>query len=503
MEDTYMTIKDTQDKVRIINSYFANQKDVFTAQDLNHYLRSCGIKLSKDNILDILETSNLVFPLMHEEFITRAGVFSNKWFSFRPTREEVKKGMFMIGHRSIPFTNPNVTPDRYVIVDGLTKRKIAPSSATFSMNCTTDCFSLFGEGYVLPIIFNDYNNDLQLAELKNVMPQEVKMTAWPISALTGSQGFRFGDRILCRITDWSKNIIELFVQRNEPDNMVVTQEELDRKDWYSLLEERMIQSFERHGPLTSVEEQLSLLYLENQQDLCTEVCGSIEEVLLNTKNIKFVPYGVESRLWKAKTDIPFLGPWNQLSAEAFLVSEFYSVFSPNVMEVYLIDYLSSAKTKIKLSEITVDFLHSIFPPFEQLEEDEQKFILLNMKKRYDIILRNFNPFAEPEIAAVRKQVLDLYTRVALILSSLSKSGLELECFPQQDLIVLLQLFDHMTRMIDELGLNATSQNFPIDDVLLSLEGMEETFTDVGSSIKTALDVNTYKKIKVIEQNTEE
>ncbi|MBQ7970268.1 MAG: hypothetical protein IJ293_04715, partial [Treponema sp.] len=90
-----MTIKDTQDKVRIINSYFANQKDVFTAQDLNQYLRSCGIKLSKDNILDILETSNLVFPLMHEEFITRAGVFSNKWFSFRPTREEVKKGMFM------------------------------------------------------------------------------------------------------------------------------------------------------------------------------------------------------------------------------------------------------------------------------------------------------------------------------------------------------------------------------------------------------------------------
>mgnify|MGYP003398162557 FL=1 len=61
----------------------------------------------------------------------------------------------------------------------------------------------------------------------------------------------------------------------------------------------------------------------------------------------------------------------------------------------------------------------------------------------------------------------------------------------------------MTRMIDELGLNATSQNFPIDDVLLSLEGMEETFTDVGSSIKTALDVNTYKKIKVIEQNTED
>jgi hypothetical protein len=58
-------------------------------------------------------------------------------------------------------------------------------------------------------------------------------------------------------------------------------------------------------------------------------------------------------------------------------------------------------------------------------------------------------------------------------------------------------------MIDELGLNATSQNFPIDDVLLSLEGMEETFADVGSSIKNALDVNTYKKIKVIEQNTED
>jgi len=498
-----MTIKDTKDKIRIINSYFANQKDIFTAQELHHYLRSCGIKVTKENVMDILETSNLVFPLMNDEFVTRAGVFSNKWFSFKPTREEVKKGMFMIGHRSIPFTNPNVTPDRYIIADGLTKRKIAPSSTIFSMNCATDTFSLFGEGYVLPVIFNDYNNNLQLADLKNVMPQEVKMTAWPISAITGSQGFRFGDRILCRITDWSKNIIELFVQKSPADNMVVTQEELDRKEWYSLLEERMLESFEKHGPLTSVEEQISLLFLENQQDLCTEVCGSMEEVLQNTKNIKFVPYGVESRLWKAKTDIPFLGPWNQLSAEAFLVSEFYSVFSPNVMEVYLINYLGANKNKLKMSDITVEFLQSIFPPFEHLEEDEQKFILLNMKKRYDIILRNFNPFAEPKIAAVRKQVLDLYTQVALILSSLSRSGLELECFPQQDLIVLLQLFDHMTRMIDELGMDATSQNFPIDDVLLSLEGMEETFADVGSSIKRALDANTYKKIKVIEQNTED
>jgi hypothetical protein len=498
-----MTIKETKDKIRIINNYFANQKNIFTAQELHQYLRSCGIKVTKENIIDILETSNLVFPLMHDEFVTRAGVFSNKWFSFKPTREEVKKGMFMIGHRSIPFTNPNITPDRYVIADGLTKMRIAPSSAIFSMNCATDTFSLFGEGYVLPVIFNDYNNNLQLADLKNVMPQEVKMTAWPISEITGSQGFRFGDRILCRITDWSKNIIEIFVQRSTSDNMVVTQEDLDREEWYSLLEERMIQSFEKHGPLTSVEEQISLLYLENQQDLCTEVCGSIEEILEHTKKIKFVPYGVESRLWKAKTEIPFFGPWNQLSAEGFLVSEFYSVFSPNVMEVYLINYLGINKIKLKMSDITADFLYSIFPPFQYLEEDEQKFILLNMKKRYDIILRNFNPFAEPEIAAVRKQVLDLYTRVALILSSLSKSGLELECFPQQDLIVLLQLFDHMTRMIDELGLNATSQNFPIDDVLLSLEGMEETFTDVGSSIKTALDVNTYKKIKVIEQNTED
>lgn len=498
-----MTIKDTKDKVRIINNYFANQKNIFTAQELHHYLRSCGIKVTKENIMDILETSNLVFPLMHEEFVTRAGVFSNKWFSFKPTREEVKKGMFMIGHRSIPFTNPNVTPDRYVIADGLTKRKIAPGFAKFSMNCATDTFSLFGEGYVLPVIFNDYNNELQLADLKNSMPQEVKMTAWPISAITGSQGFRFGDRILCRISDWSENIIEIFVQKNPPDNMVVTQEELDRKEWYSLLEERMIQSFEKHGPLTSVEEQISILYLENQQDLCTVVCGSIEEVLEHTKKIKFVPYGVESRLWKAKTEIPFLGPWNQLSAEGFLVSEFISVFSPTVMEVYLINYLGVNKTKLKLSEISIDFLYSIFPPFAQLDFDEQKFILLNMKKRYDIILRNYNPFAEPEIVAVRKQVLDLYTQVALLLGSLSKSGLELECFPQQDLIVLLQLFDHMTRMIDELGLNATSQNFPIDDVLLSLEGMEETFTDVGSSIKTALDVNTYKKIKVIEQNTED
>ena len=49
-----MTIKDTKDKIRIINSYFANQKDIFTAQELYHYLRSCGIKVTKENVMDIL-----------------------------------------------------------------------------------------------------------------------------------------------------------------------------------------------------------------------------------------------------------------------------------------------------------------------------------------------------------------------------------------------------------------------------------------------------------------
>ena len=54
------------------------------------------------------------------------------------------------------------------------------------------------------------------------------------------------------------------------------------------------------------------------------------------------------------------------------------------------------------------------------------------------------------------------------------------------------------RMIEEMENVFIGDQFPVDDVLLSLEGMEETFTDIRGTLQSSIDVNTYKNIKLVD-----
>ena len=71
-------------------------------------------------------------------------------------------------------------------------------------------------------------------------------------------------------------------------------------------------------------------------------------------------------------------------------------------------------------------------------------------------------------------------------------------FPQQELIILTQLFNHIERIIEELENVYLRDQLPLDDILLSLEGMEDTFEDIFDTLNNSLEVNTYKSIKIVE-----
>ena len=58
----------------IIEEYLTQHLDVFTADDFYKYLKSQGAKVSKVDSRDILQVSDFVFPLVNNEFVTKAGV---------------------------------------------------------------------------------------------------------------------------------------------------------------------------------------------------------------------------------------------------------------------------------------------------------------------------------------------------------------------------------------------------------------------------------------------
>ena len=478
----------------IIEDFFLTFHDIFTIDDFCHIMKSEGVKLSHDYARTLLDSSDLVFSLVNEEYITRAGVFIGRWFSFKPSAEEIQKGYIILGHRCIPFVNPDLPPDEIQITNG--KTIVNPKAVTFSMNLALDTFALYGEGYVLPYIFNDHSNKkLQLSSVQYGMPNEIDLTAWPLSKITGGKAIKFGDRILCRVVDWSANLVELRVLPANPSDEL-TAEDLEREEWYSNFEKGLIDGFETSGPVASIEQQLAFLFLENQQELCIPNCGSAEEFLKHTKKIGFSPYGVESRIWYANTPVPYIGNWNKNSSAESLFTNMTLIFSPQIIDSYIKSDIFAEREQGSKKTVE-ELIEEIFPPTLKMSSQEHKLVLLNIEKRRDILNKVYNQFVDYKLAPVRQRVLNLFSQVSNLLCSIGCSGLSLQDFPQQELVILVQLFSHIARIVEELEADYIKDKFPLDDVVLSLDGMEETFDEIGDILHSSLEAITYDSIKIV------
>lgn len=480
----------------LIANYLRQTEEVFSVNDFYLYLKQNGIKLSKSDAEDILRSSDYIFPLIDKKYVTRAGAFTGRWFSFKPTKEEVDKGYFILGHRCIPFVNSEISPDSITV---FSHSGVLPSNPVrFSMNVAMDVFALYGEGYVIPYILNDKANDeISIASVQYNLPTDVKLTAWPIAKIPGGENFKFGDRILCRVIDWDADVIEVEIIPNLQKDFIVSEDNIEREEWYSVFENGLLSSFDRHGPTGSIEEQLSFLFLENQEQLCTRSCGSAEEFLAHTNKIDFEPYGVETRIWKAGETVPYIGKWNKVAGfDDVIMSDVAMTFTPQVVDAYLENYIYETEKGRNPGKIE-DLIEKMFPQLMRMSPSERKLVLLNMEKRHDILKKNYNQFSDYSVADLRKRSLDLFTEVSTLLCAIGCSGVSAEEFPQQELVILTQLYSHVVRLLEEFENVCIRSQFPTEDVTLSLEGMEETFEEVRVVLKNSLESNRYKGYEIV------
>ena len=483
----------------LVDSFFSKCLDIFTADDFYHHLKSAGLKITKDFALNILNSSTMVFPLVDNEYVTRAGVFSKRCFTFMPTKEEVKKGHFIIGHRCMPFVNPDVPPDRIKIKS--VNKLLKEEPVVFSMNTAMDIYALYGEGFTIPYIFNDHSNTkYSIASVQYKMPSEIELTAWPLNAITEGKKFTYGDRIMCRVLEWDKDIVEvryLPQKKEEARSMSISNADIEREEWYSNFEDCLLESMNKNGPCNSIEEQIAYLYLENQEKLCIMNSGSVEEFLMHTKKISFCSYGVETRLWKTGEQVPYNGEWNEDCDTSVIFDDLSVIFAPEIIDAYIENYLYLNQDKENREPVT-SLIDEIFPSILQMPPAERKFLMLNIEKRHDIIVKSYNSFADYKLGPVRKRVINLFSKVTELVCSIGCSNLKLLDFPQQDLIILVQLFSHLAKMVEEMENVFGRDQFPVDDVLLSLDGMEETFADIKDTLLLSMDKNTYKNFKIVD-----
>lgn len=482
----------------LVSEYLQCNLDVFTVEDFYNFLRKRNAKITRAQAESFLRTSEYVFALVNNEFVTRAGAFTDRYFSFKLTKEEIKKGHFILGHRCMPFINPEISPDNINIC--VNDKYIPPVPTQFSLNLAMDTYSFYGEGYSLSYILNDRaNTDYKISSIvTHDLPSTIKLTSWPLDIFGSNRKVEYGDRILCKVTDWSCNQVEVSLRKANNDPLSVSFEEMEREEWYSKFETAMLKNFEKNGPSKSIEEQLAFMFLENNEDLCQKSCGSCEEIFAHSNKISFGSFGVESRLWRTGEIVPFAGCWNGLSSSDALISEISQMFSPNVIDAYLCrEILKEISKKRNLTEEEFEnLLYNIFPSSLDLHISERKSLLLNIKKRHDIIFKHFDKDKENRIASLRDYVLALFTDVSTLLCDIGCSCEKFDEFPQQDLVILTQLYGNLISIIEELQNPLTRNQFPVDDTMVSLDGMNETFIEIKNPLKNTLKKIAYSKVNI-------
>lgn len=480
---------------KLISDFLENQMEVFTIDELYSYIKPYVKNVNKKDLKEVLNSTNFVFPLIKNEFITRAGVFTNLLFSFMPTQEEIEKNHILIGHRCMPFINPEQTPDSInILIDG---NVIFSEPTSFSMNLAMDTFALYGEGYEIPLIFNDKANEkLPLSSVQYSFPKEITLTSWRLNEIAKNQDFQYGDRILCRVVDWNQSIVEMFILKDKSSKYIISSDALEREEWYSYFEEGLLKSFNKNGPCSSIEEQLAFLFLEERENLCIINCGSSEEFLKHTKKIGFSPFGVESRIWFNGESVPYVGDWNKSASKDLILSDISISYSPILIDSYIKNFIYNNQRGKNQQSIT-ELAKIIFPCVFELTKSEWNFLMQTISKRYDELKEQYNDFFEVSVAPVRERLLDLYSQVNELVCSIGCSNLNVEVFPQQELVVLMQIFSHSIRLIEEFENLYMNTSFPIEDIKLSLDGMEDTFYEIRDTLKSSLEYNIYKGFEVI------
>lgn len=481
-------------KALYVNKFLRAFPEEFTVKEFIRYLSYLNCKITKEEAEEIIFSSPYVFELESNKFITRAGAFTGKYFSVVLSQEEYENKCFLPGHRCMPFVDQDVMS--YSLIFVWNDRVLANKVVSFSKEFALDHFSLYGEEYESQYIANDpAMADFDLSANDFDLPMKVSLTTVNLEPLFESLDIQPGDRLLFSVDNWDEGIITLIpCLRDKSENLELTDDDIERNKWYKNLERIMIDFCNRMGPRSSIEEQVADVFFEHADELCIRQCGSMEEFLKKTKKISVESFGVETRLWLSGKVIPAIGMWNMTDDDGEIGMKpnlLYSV-PDYVLDEYIKDYAFQKKNNMQ--ELT-DW---VYPKSFYIPEDYRQQLLLNITNRNDIILNSYNWFADHSLGNIRHKALLLYTKISSLVYEIDRTGGQFKTYPQQELVILFQLFTHLTKLMETLAFDPNSLAHDTETISASLDGMDFNFEDIEGALRSALLASKKREFTVIE-----
>lgn len=463
----------------------------FTAKELLAMLCGLGHKLTLSELKDFLDNDARVFALQRNMYITRTGAFTNQIFSFIPTQREVEQKVFVPGDRCIPFVDLDLLS--FALTFEFLGQELPKKEFATDCNTARDMFCLYGDEFSAQYISSDPAcKDLHIAENNFELPLKMNLTGISMEPIFEKVDFKYGDRLLCRVYDWDKGIIEIIpVLTHKLNPFQISREDMERQKWYENLENALLESFDSMGPCSGIEEQLANVFYEHRKDLCVPDCGSIHEFLDTSKKVGLELFGVETRLWFKGRDVPAVGKWNEgmyvddgRAIPFFMLPDF-------VIDCYIKDQMYEKRNNIQ------EIIEKVIPKDIPISKDEKKMLALQIENRNAILRKNYNWFADFANGSLRHRALKLFTEVGSLVCELDCDNKELDQLPQQELVTLSQLYTHISRILEILSADSDCEEDEACAMELSLEGMEMNFEDIKPLLISALDKVKKNRFNVI------
>ena len=457
----------------------------FTLRTLRQFLEKQGIISLPDNFGAYIETHPNVFKVSKNQYLSRAGCFTGRYFAIKPTQFEVDNGILIPGDRCMPFVDQEMLPDELTFI--VENKPVGSIVGEFPLAELLKHYNLYGEEYSAQYLAMDAcNSDKNFAENDFMLPSIMKLTVLDMKALYKRWNFTYGDWLRLYVMDWDEGIIIIEPRCEKKANRFEeTAAEQARAEWNKTFENALSESLRMYGPCSSIEEQLAYVFVDNMFSLTGPECGSVEEFLNQSDKIGLVEYGVESRLWFLNENVPAAGKWGsdpeeQNITEGTLYDTFNLPIPEFMLEAYIRDslYLKENDSSCILPRIVKDCGY--------LNKWQEGLLLLRLHKQREQVNKKYNWFADYEVGEVRHRALELYSKLLTLVCRLDRCPVQVQNMPQHELIVLSQLFGHTAKLISGLLFQKNLTDKELDSSRLSIEGMEYSFEDIRPALESVM-----------------
>ena len=475
-----------------LTNFLRSFPEPFSAKEMLCMLNSLNYDFTLDELTDFLDSDPRVFALQKKMYMTRSGAFSGKVFSIVLTPEEIANKVFVPGDRCIPFVDNDMF-SFYLKFEFLGK-KLHTKRIELDKYSALDMFTLFGEEYNVQYIASDPAcQNLKIAENDFELPQKISLTGVNLEPIFKEAGTASCRRLLCRVKDWAAGIVEIYPIIEKKENPYsMTESDCERQEWNENLETFLLESFDKMGPCSGMEEQLANVFYEHSKELCTCNCGSIHEFLSWSKKIDIEYFGVETRLWYKGQEIPAVGKWNVDNCGTGNIRNVPFVSRPD----YIIDSFIKDQCHEKKNNIS-ELIKKIIPSDVRISEKEKRQLEMQIEDRNEVLRKGYNWFADFAFGQIRHKALDLFLRVESLVSDIDCNDSEFQELPQQEMVTLSQLFTHITKILEITAGDMDCADEETYAMQLSLEGMEANFDEIQPMIADAMYDVRKKRFNVI------